>query len=71
MTLDDGTTLEERQPHFRGGAAEPLPLAEIEEKFRLNCGHGGWSAARASALLDFARTALSSSTPLSLAAFGD
>jgi len=71
VTLDDGTTLEERQPHFRGGAAEPLPLAEIEEKFRLNCGHGGWSAARASALLDFARTALSSSTPLSLAAFGD
>jgi 2-methylcitrate dehydratase PrpD len=71
VTLDDGSTLEERQPHFRGGAAEPLPLAEIEEKFRLNCGHGGWSAARASALLDFARTALSSSTPLSLAAFGD
>lgn len=70
VTLDDGTTLEERQPHFRGGAAEPLPLAEIEEKFRLNCGHGGWTAARASALLDFARTALSSSTPLSLAAFG-
>jgi len=70
VTLDDGTTLEERQPHFRGGASEPLPRAEIEEKFRLNCRHGGWSGAQTAALLDFARGALSSSTPLSLAPFG-
>jgi 2-methylcitrate dehydratase PrpD len=71
VTLDDGSTLEERQPHFRGGAAEPLPLSEIEEKFRLNCRHGGWDASRTAALLDFARAALSSPAPLSLAAFGD
>jgi 2-methylcitrate dehydratase PrpD len=71
VTLDDGTTLEERQPHFRGGAAEPLPLAEIEEKFRLNCAHGGWDAPRSAALLAFARSALSSPAPLSLTAFGD
>ena len=70
VTLDDGTTLEERQPHFRGGASEPLPRAEIEEKFRLNCRHGGWSDAQTAALLDFARGALSSSAPLSLAPFG-
>ena len=71
VELDDGRVLEERQPHFRGGASEPLPRTEIEAKFRLNCRHGGWEDARAEALLDFARSALSSSAPLSLAAFGD
>jgi 2-methylcitrate dehydratase PrpD len=46
-TLRDGTAVEERQPHMRGGAQEPLTRADVEEKFLLNAAHGGWSAARA------------------------
>jgi 2-methylcitrate dehydratase PrpD len=56
--LRDGTVVEERQAHFRGGAHEPLPRADLEEKFRLNCRHGGWPAERAENLLDWTRTAL-------------
>jgi 2-methylcitrate dehydratase PrpD len=44
--LNDGTVVEERQPHFRGGAHEPLTRADIEEKFVLNARHGGWNDAR-------------------------
>src|SRR5262244_1687651 len=46
-TLNDGRVVEERQPHMRGGAQEPLTRADIEDKFTLNATHGGWSAARA------------------------
>jgi 2-methylcitrate dehydratase PrpD len=49
--LNDGSVMEERQPHFRGGANEPLTGAEIEEKFALNARHGGWDAAQAKAAL--------------------
>jgi len=34
--LDDGTLLEENQPHPRGGFEDPLPPADIEAKFRAN-----------------------------------
>jgi 2-methylcitrate dehydratase PrpD len=34
--MRDGTVLEENQPHPRGGFEDPLPPAEIEEKFRAN-----------------------------------
>ena len=50
-TLNDGTVVEERQPHFRGGAQEPLTRADIEEKFALNARFGGWDAARAKSAL--------------------
>src|SRR5271155_5330886 len=50
-TLRDGTVIEERQPHMRGGAREPLTRADIEEKFLLNAAHGGWSAERAAGAL--------------------
>ncbi len=40
--LNDGSVVEERQPHFRGGAKEPLTRADITEKFTLNARHGGW-----------------------------
>jgi 2-methylcitrate dehydratase PrpD len=50
-TLRDGTVLEERQPHMRGGAHEPLTRADIEEKFLLNAQHGGWGKERAAAVL--------------------
>jgi 2-methylcitrate dehydratase PrpD len=49
--LRDGSVVEERQPHMRGGAQEPLSRADIEEKFVLNVRHGGWSEARAAAAL--------------------
>jgi len=50
-TLRDGSVVEERQPHMRGGAHEPLSRADIEEKFVLNARHGGWNDARAKAAL--------------------
>jgi len=49
--LNDGSVVEERQPHFRGGANEPLTRADIEEKFALNARHSGWNQARAAAAL--------------------
>jgi 2-methylcitrate dehydratase PrpD len=49
--LNDGTVIEERQPHFRGGAHEPLSRADIEEKFILNARHGGWDEKRAAAAI--------------------
>jgi 2-methylcitrate dehydratase PrpD len=52
MTLKDGKVLEERQPHIRGGAHEPLTRAEIEAKFRGNCEHGGWPKEQAQRFLD-------------------
>lgn len=54
--LNDGRTIEERQLHFRGGAHEPLTRADLEEKFALNCRHGGWDAARAAAALKLVTT---------------
>jgi 2-methylcitrate dehydratase PrpD len=55
-TLADGRVIEERQPHMRGGAHEPLTRTDIEEKFVLNARHGGWNAARAQAALARLRT---------------
>src|SRR5215467_12428398 len=49
--LNDGTVVEERQPHFRGGAHEPLSRPDIEEKFMLNARHGGWDEKRAGAAI--------------------
>lgn len=49
--MTDGQVIEERQPHFRGGAHEPLTRADIEEKFMLNARHGGWSETKAAAAL--------------------
>ena len=50
-TLRDGSVIEERQPHLRGGAHEPLTRADIEEKFALNAHHGGWGNDRVAAAL--------------------
>ena len=49
--MTDGQVFEERQPHFRGGAHEPLTRADLEEKFALNARHGGWDDARAKSAL--------------------
>ncbi len=53
-SLRDGTGVEERQPYMRGGAQEPLTRQDIAQKFLLNAGHGGWSDARAQAVLAWA-----------------
>ena len=54
--LADGRVVEERQPHMRGGAHEPLTRGDIEEKFVLNAEHGGWDKARAQQALAALRT---------------
>ncbi len=54
-TLHDGRVIEERQPHMRGGAHEPLTRGDIEDKFALNARHGGWSAERIEAALALMR----------------
>jgi len=53
--LADGRVVEERQPHMRGGAHEPLTRADIEAKFLLNAAHGGWDRPRADAALALLR----------------
>jgi 2-methylcitrate dehydratase PrpD len=53
--LADGSVIEERQPHLRGGAQEPLSRADIEAKFILNARHGGWSKPQTDAALALAR----------------
>jgi 2-methylcitrate dehydratase PrpD len=50
VRLRDGTVREERQPHLRGGAREPLSRAALQAKFRANVLHGGWDEAQAAAL---------------------
>ncbi len=57
VRLRDGTVLEERQNHMRGGAKEPLSRADIEEKFRLNCAYRGWPKEKAEAFLKWAKGA--------------
>src|SRR5450631_997991 len=46
VVMNDGSVIEERQPHLRGGAHEPLTRADIEEKFVLNARYGGWPETR-------------------------
>jgi 2-methylcitrate dehydratase PrpD len=68
VKLKDGKTVEERQPHIRGGQHEPLSRADVEEKFRGNCAHGGWSNGEAQRFLQWARGAFDA-RPIELSAF--
>jgi len=54
--MKDGSVIEERQPHMRGGAHEPLTRRDIEEKFVLCCRHGGWDDGRIATALKLANT---------------
>ena len=54
--LADGRLIEERQPHLRGGAREPLTRADLEEKLRSNARAGGWPDDRVTAALALPRT---------------
>ncbi|HET9717021.1 MAG TPA: MmgE/PrpD family protein [Pseudolabrys sp.] len=62
--LRDGSVVEERQPHFRGGAHEPLTRADIEQKFMLNTKHGSWDEQRARTALTLLARLYSSSFDL-------
>jgi 2-methylcitrate dehydratase PrpD len=53
--LNDGSVAEERQPHMRGGAHEPLTRQDIEEKFALCARHGGFDAPRTAHALELLR----------------
>jgi 2-methylcitrate dehydratase PrpD len=68
VKLKNGTVLEERQPHLRGGAHEPLSRADVEDKFRHNCRYGGWNDAQAERFLKWAGSALGAG-PLDLSRF--
>ena len=48
--------IEERQPHLRGGAHEPLTRADIEDKFVLNCRHGGLDETKTGTALRLAKS---------------
>jgi 2-methylcitrate dehydratase PrpD len=50
-TLSDGSVIEERQPHMRGGVHEPLTRQDVTDKFALNAQHGGWTRAQGDATL--------------------
>jgi len=52
-TMKDGSVIEERQPHLRGGAQEPLSRQDVIDKFVLNAEHGGWTTAQSDAALKF------------------
>ncbi len=54
IRLEDGTILEENQPHPRGGFESPLPPEEIEDKFRANA-RLALPAAKVDELLDMIR----------------
>ena len=51
VTMKDGSVIEERQPHLRGGAQEPLTRQDVTDKFVLNAQHGGWSKAQSDSAL--------------------
>jgi 2-methylcitrate dehydratase PrpD len=55
-TLKNGSVIEERQPHLRGGAQEPLTRQDVTDKFTLNAQHGGWDAAQSDATLQLMAT---------------
>jgi 2-methylcitrate dehydratase PrpD len=50
-TMKDGSVVEERQPHLRGGAQEPLTRQDVTDKFALNAQHGGWIRTQSDATL--------------------
>jgi 2-methylcitrate dehydratase PrpD len=64
-TLRNGSVLEDRQPHLRGGAHEPLTRQDIIDKFLLNAEHGHWSRAQSDAALKLLATLYSGRLDLS------
>jgi len=56
VTMKDGSVIERRQPHMRGGQREPLSREDLIAKFHGNIAYGGWSAEMGETLLDFCVT---------------
>jgi 2-methylcitrate dehydratase PrpD len=54
--LRDGRVVEERQPHLRGGAREPLSRVELEAKATTNLRAGGWPQERIEPTLALGRS---------------
>jgi 2-methylcitrate dehydratase PrpD len=65
-TMKDGRVIEERQPHLRGGAHEPLTRQDVVDKFGLNAAHGGWTGAQSDAALKLMATLYDGRIDLSL-----
>ena len=65
-TMKDGSVIEERQPHLRGGAQEPLTRQDVIEKFVLNAEHGGWAKTQSDAALKLLATLYNGRIDLSL-----
>ncbi|KAA0693403.1 aminotransferase class I/II-fold pyridoxal phosphate-dependent enzyme [Neorhizobium sp. P12A] len=53
VSLNDGSVVELRQPHFRGGVREPLTRDELIAKFHGNVAYGAASPQYGQSLLDF------------------
>jgi 2-methylcitrate dehydratase PrpD len=68
-TLNDGSVKELRQPHMRGGAHDPLPIAELESKFLDNARFGGWDEKQAGKFLDLTRSLFQAGDLKALAEF--
>jgi 2-methylcitrate dehydratase PrpD len=62
-TLCDGTVVEERQDHFRGGADHPLSDGDLMRKFMANCVHGGVAPAAAGTLAQWVQQAFVANMP--------
>ena len=65
-TLKDGRTLEELQPHLRGGSRDPLTREELLKKCAANIAYGRLDPALATAIADFGDGLRSSNAAVSL-----
>jgi 2-methylcitrate dehydratase PrpD len=54
--LKDGSTIDLRQPHMRGGKHAPLSTSEIMTKFTDNAIYGGWEHDAVVSFLDLSRS---------------
>jgi len=69
VRLKNGDIIEERQPHLRGGAHEPLSHAAIEAKFFANAAYGGWTRPESQAARDMLADVFNTPINLSILAF--
>jgi 2-methylcitrate dehydratase PrpD len=65
-TLKDGRTLEEFQPHLRGGSRDPLTREELLKKCAANIVYGGLDPALVTAIADFGDGLRTSNAAVSL-----
>jgi 2-methylcitrate dehydratase PrpD len=68
-TLADGSVVEERQPHMRGGVHDPLSTEELQAKFVDNARYGGWDRGRADTLRAWADSAFQDASVSGVAVF--